>query len=105
MKLENVGIIKSLGFTYNVEYIEEQEGMAGLDGKIETSWLTLKIRKNLPADRISVTIWHEVLHHISHYMGVRDDGKDLSESEISRLATALHDFEIVKLKEPEKCEK
>lgn len=95
MKLQNVKAIRSLGFTYNVEYIEEQEGMTGLDGKIETSWLTLKIRKNLPEDRMSVTLWHEILHHISHYMSVKDDGRDLSENEISRLATALHDMEII----------
>jgi len=102
MILKNVKSLKCLGMNYAVEYTKDGPGVSGLDGKIETSWLTLQIRDSLPLERKSHTLWHEIIHHISHYMRPLDNGKELTESEIDRLATALNDLEIITTGEP-KC--
>lgn len=98
MKLQNVKAIRSLGFEYQIEYVLDEEGMNGLDGKISVCYENIKIRKSISENRKSQTLWHEIIHHISDYSNIKDDGSDFTETEINRLATALHDLEIIQNK-------
>jgi len=82
---------KILGVPYSIKYKKVAEKLD--DGKLRvgsTNHLEQRMTiTNNAKEYMDNTYWHEAVHVFDSLLCIRDDGKELSESEVERLAYAI----------------
>ena len=84
-----------LGMTYPVYQVEFMpDGFHDADGTNNLSSERVMILKHLPDQRKSLVIWHEIVHIVDKLIHIKDDGKELSEEEVDRIACAISTLNV-----------
>lgn len=82
---------KILGVPYDIKYKKKLDGDSG--NKVSVARTNFRKQAIEMVDNAreytDKTYWHEVIHVMDDMINIRDNGKELSESEVERLAYAI----------------